>query len=265
MINGDELRGRFAVFDPVAERYAAVRPGYPDALIDEVLRFAQVSAGDCVVEVAAGTGKATELLARKGLHVVAVEPGAGMVAQARRATAQWPLVEVVQASLETWNGQPEKVGLVTCAQAWHWLDPTTRTEAVHRLLRKRGTLAVWYNRHGLADAGLRRAINRAYRQLTPTLERLRSRPLRPRAGDELARSIVEDGHFGNLVVRGYPWSETYTAEQYVDLIGTFSDHLVLSDGALPRLLDAVSAAIDAACGTLTLDYLAGLYLARARG
>lgn len=53
------------MFGSRVDEYEAARPGYPDQLFEDVLAFT----GDCsgVVEVGAGTGKATVALGRRGV------------------------------------------------------------------------------------------------------------------------------------------------------------------------------------------------------
>ena len=75
-------------FNKVAELYDQARAGYPQALYDDLMEFANLSAGDAILEVGCGTGKATEEFARRGLRVVALDPGPDMIAAARRRLAR---------------------------------------------------------------------------------------------------------------------------------------------------------------------------------
>ena len=61
-------------FDRAAEEYERTRPDYPDAVLD-VLPLASEAT---VVDVGAGTGKLTRVLARRYARVLAVEPLDGM-------------------------------------------------------------------------------------------------------------------------------------------------------------------------------------------
>ena len=44
-------------FDARAAQYDDVRPSYPDSAVDEILRFGQLGAGACALEVGSGTGQ----------------------------------------------------------------------------------------------------------------------------------------------------------------------------------------------------------------
>jgi protein-L-isoaspartate O-methyltransferase len=69
-------------FGAVAEADDRARPSYPPALVGDVLEFVGLDpgSGDRVLEVGAGTGKATVVFAERGANVVALEPSAEMAA-----------------------------------------------------------------------------------------------------------------------------------------------------------------------------------------
>ncbi len=60
------------------------------------------------------------------------------------------------------------------------------------------------------------------------------------------------------------WSQRYTTAEYVALLGTHSDHILLPDSAREVLFSGVGAAIDAAGGSFELAYQTLLCLARRR-
>ncbi|MFG2490094.1 class I SAM-dependent methyltransferase [Streptomyces caniferus] len=131
-------------FDAVAARYAAARPGYPPALFDAVEELAgQSLAGARVLDVGAGTGIATGLLAARGARVTAVEPGAAMAAELRAGRPDTPLVRALGDALPF--ADDAGFDLVGYAQAWHWTDPARSVPEAMRVLRPGGALALWWN------------------------------------------------------------------------------------------------------------------------
>jgi SAM-dependent methyltransferase len=67
-------------FDRAAEEYERGRPGYPDGIMDVV----PVAPPATVLDLAAGTGKLTRVLARRYARVIAVEPLAALRAIVER-------------------------------------------------------------------------------------------------------------------------------------------------------------------------------------
>ncbi|MFF9241486.1 class I SAM-dependent methyltransferase [Streptomyces sp. NPDC014801] len=130
-------------FNAAAAQYAAHRPSYPEALFDAVEELSgRPLAGARVADVGAGTGIATALLARRGADVLAVEPGAGMAAELRRALPEVPLVRGDGNALPLADAS---VDLLTYAQSWHWTDPARAVPEARRVLRPGGALALWWN------------------------------------------------------------------------------------------------------------------------
>jgi L-ascorbate metabolism protein UlaG (beta-lactamase superfamily) len=66
---------------------------------------------------------------------------------------------------------------------------------------------------------------------------------------------------GDVTVRRYPWEKVYTADTYVDLLGTHSDHRMLPDDARRRLHDGVAAVIEDFGGEITIGYTTEVLIA----
>ena len=132
-----------ASFGPVAEEYDRGRPSYPEALFDELERLAGLPLrGANVLDVGAGTGIATRLLAGRGARVTAVEPSAGMAARFHRVSPELPLVRGDGNDLPFHDSTAD---LVCYAQAFHWTDPARSVPEAIRVLRPGGALATWWN------------------------------------------------------------------------------------------------------------------------
>ncbi len=263
------MREQRLVFGEVAELYDRVRAGYPDAVIDDVISFTG-SGGPYLraLEVGAGTGKATVSFATRGLEIVALEPSAEMAAVARRNCRQFPRVRVESASFEDWPVQAGGFGLVFSAQAWHWVSPEVRYGKAAAALRAGGTLALLWNRVRWQGEPVRNDLEDLYRRLVPDLYARRPgfpgltpRPEDGDRGDEMRRT----GLFRDETVRTYPWSAAFTADSFIDLLQSQSDHRLLDEGTRARLLHAVREIIAARGGEIEVPHITLLVMGRLRG
>ncbi len=130
------------VFDAVAEAYDRERPSYPDELIDAACSIAGLAPGSRVLEVGCGTGKLTEALAERGLVVDAVDPGANMIAFARKRVRDADTVEFHLGRFEELSLPEQAFDAVFSAAAFHWIDPEVGWAKAARCLRPGGTLAL---------------------------------------------------------------------------------------------------------------------------
>jgi SAM-dependent methyltransferase len=159
----ERVRGR--VFGEVADEYDRVRPGYPSALIDDVLAYARLG-GAPALEVGAGTGKATLAFAERGVTLTAVEPDAAMAAVLARRLADRPNATVEVCAFEDFV-PPRPYGLLFSAQAWHWTDPSVRWQRAAAALAPGGALALFWNHDRPADPGVLDALVELHRHYLP--------------------------------------------------------------------------------------------------
>lgn len=124
-------------FDRAAEEYESGRPGWPDAVLDVV----PVPPDATVLDLAAGTGKLTRVLARRFRKVIAVEPLDGMRAILEREV---PSAESLAGRAEAIPCADASVDAVYVAQAFHWFANDEAVAEIARVLRRGGVLvAMW--------------------------------------------------------------------------------------------------------------------------
>ncbi len=146
VFDAERRRHMAAAFLEGGGHYHKVRPGYPE----ESLNWLLDNAGTVhnVLDVGAGTGKFTQLLAQRGWGVTAVDPSADMLAQ---LAADLPRARTIVGTAEHLALPAGSMDLAVVAQAWHWCDPLAASTEIARTLRPGGTLGLIWNQ---LDVGL---------------------------------------------------------------------------------------------------------------
>jgi SAM-dependent methyltransferase len=129
-------------FAPSTELYEKIRPEYPDAAVDILVRELGIARGRIVVDVGAGTGKLTRALVRTGATVIAVEPLAEM---RERLAESVPLAVPFDGSAERMALRDGSAHAITVAQAFHWFDGDRALAEFHRVLAPGGRLGLIWN------------------------------------------------------------------------------------------------------------------------
>ncbi len=253
-------------FDRAADDYDLARPDYPAALFDALVLAAGLRPGDRVLEIGAGTGKATLPLADRGLVITCLEPGPRLAAIARARLADHRGVTVVPSGFESWRPpDAARFRLVFAATAWHWLDPALRYRRAWELLVPAGHLAFWTAAHVLPDEGdaFFVELQDVYAEIGAALPG-DAAPPRPGELPELDHEVRATGLFEPVLVEHFDWETTYDAEGYIRLLQTFSGHIVMSDDQRAVLFGAIRRRLaDRPEGLLRRHWGAVLHVARA--
>jgi SAM-dependent methyltransferase len=133
----DAARG----FDAAAALYARSRPDYPEEAIDLVARLIHLAPGRTVLDVGAGTGAFSRILAARGARVVAVEPSAAML----RLAGGVPAIHRVRGVAEALPLRGRSVDAAVAAGAFHWFEGRGALGELHRALGRHGRLALVWN------------------------------------------------------------------------------------------------------------------------
>jgi putative methyltransferase len=168
-----------------------------------------------VADIGAGTGKMSELLARAGAVVDAVEPSEAMRAQA----SSIPGV--------TWHGGvAEDTGLpdgafdiVVFAQSWHWVDSELAGREAARILTPGGTLGIVWNQMDVS---------------IPWVHRL-TRIMRSGDVHRPDRPPTPGGGFTPMRLTQVTWEDIMTPEQILTLGTTRSSFIRASQAGRDRM------------------------------
>ena len=236
-----ELRGGF---DDDAVAYDRTRPVCPGLLFDDLVRLAGLVPGDRVVEIGCGTGQATVPLAERGLAVTAVELGPVLAALARHRSVRFPRVSVAVAAFEDWQDTTEKPPrAIVSFNALHWIDPAVRYAKPAALLAPGAAMAVGGCRWARpAEAG------QFWVDVQEDYQAVGYAGSPPPAPEQVgAWHFPEEAlaWFNEVVSLRYPFSWSYSAEDYLAQLATQSGTRALGPAGAGDFLARVRRRLDA--------------------
>jgi SAM-dependent methyltransferase len=201
-------------------------------------------------------------MAARGAQVLGVDLNPGMAAVAARSGITTEI-----GSFDTWDPAGRTFDRVTCAQAWHWLEPRSSADKAAALLRPGGRLCLWWN-IGHHPDDLADALAAAYTEALPP-----GSPI-PTIGYGAYRSDRSTLDYAVVVdalaacdalttpeLQPFPWTRTYTSDEWVDELLSHSDHTALPPEQQEPLLDAVARTIDGFGGSFQMTFVATLVTA----
>jgi SAM-dependent methyltransferase len=221
-------------FGRVAELYDRVRPQYPEESLDRAQEALELDSSAKILDLAAGTGRLTEALAKRFANVVAVEPDDAM----RALIADG---EVLAGSAEAIPLADSSVDAVFVGEAFHWFDAGRAVREIERVLRWRGGVAL---------------ISNMWWETVPplpddALELLRIPYLASGRADAVAtwREVFDASAFEPLRDETFRWELRADPETLLDLYQTTSSIAALPDEERQSLTAEVRSLLD---GTYTL-------------
>jgi trans-aconitate methyltransferase len=252
----DEFAIRARSFGAVARDYDRARPSYATELVDDIVGLLP---GREVVEVGAGTGKATVLFAARGLEMTCVEPDPEMAVVLAENTRLLPNVSVTVSSFEDFQPAELYDGLLA-AQSWHWTSREHRWVKAASMLREGGVIALFWNREQSHATPLLLAVADVYRRHGLHDSNQQSPDVTPPAWprDEMEKEPT----LTDVEVRTYYSVHTYSTAAWLAYAASTSNLLILEPAKREAIYADVAKVIDDAGGALEVHRRCDLYLAR---
>lgn len=265
-------RNKRTLFDEIVMKYDKVRWGYPDKLFKDVIQYSRMDKGKKALEIGAGTGKATAPFLDNGYVVTAVEMGTNMSDFLLEKFKGYTNFNVITSTFEDVSLEEGNYDLIYAATAFHWVDAEIGCPKVFRLLKKGGAFALIRSNPIPADGeGLYEKIQAVYEKYYYTYYISKERPVRKSKVEfgkpsEIYRGFRIEGleryGFSEVTMKLYEASRTYSADEYIALLDTYSDHRDLPDDNRVALYEGIRDAILRHGGHHNVDYIFQLYMGR---
>lgn len=212
-------------FDDVALLYNEARPRYPEELFEALITVAGLSAGAKLLEIGPGTGQATKPFATRGYDIMCIELGSALSEVARHELRNYPNVQIQTGAFEDVQLPLTSFDLVFAATAFHWIDNEVKFTKPHQVLKQGGHLAVIHTHHTSDEKG-----DLFYDISKPVFDRFgfsdtNRKVVLPKTA-EVSPDKVDENLFKLTHFQIFPVSIDYSAKEFVNLMNTYSNHLV---------------------------------------
>ncbi|EKK0831077.1 class I SAM-dependent methyltransferase [Campylobacter lari] len=201
-------------FSEVAKHYHN-RPAYSSMLIEKLIKCVNDQNKNTlkVVEVGAGTGKLTKMLADEfDLCIDAVEPNDNMREEGIKFTQNSQNITWHKGSGEETTMPSDYADWVIMASSFHWTDPKKSLPEFARVLTGGGYFtAIWNPRH-IAKGSVFYEIEEEIKHIVPELTRVSSGTQNVKNWEEI---LVSTGDFTDCFFMECDYKELWSKERYL--------------------------------------------------
>lgn len=253
-------------FGENVENYDQWRPGYSRELYDDIYSYSHITDQFRIIEIGCGTGQATAKFLSDGYFVQAIEISETMCAYVAQKFSDYPNFKVSQGAFEEYALKENSADLIYSATAFHWINQEVGFSKIHQILKPGGSLALFWNHPfvGREDDPLHQRIQTIYNKYGEL--GYREKCGKPKEIDAsifncMCEKIRNHG-FREVECKIYRRVREFTAEEYVKLLNTYSDHRAMEETARINFEEEIAEAIRESGGKLQVYDTMDLYLGK---
>jgi SAM-dependent methyltransferase len=227
-------------FNNQADLYNEARPKYPAELFSTLTKIINLPTDAHLLEIGPGTGQATKPFAEKDYSITAVEPGGKLVEVFKKELRNYDNVQIITNSYEDVELPTNTFDLVYVATAFHWLDPEIRFKKTHSLLKSGCFISIIRTCHILSGEtkDFFDKTQPIYNQFANVSEKAAKSQVTKLA--DIKADILDTDLFKQVYFKVFPMRITYTSEQYIKLLSTFSEVIAMNPGEQTSFLEQIS-------------------------
>ena len=222
-------RTRRITFEEVADLYNESRPGYPEELVEDVIRLSALTPDSRLLEIGCGPGNSTVHFARRGYSLLGIELGERLAEYARERCRAFPNTQIVCSPFEGYEIPPGSFDLAFSADAFHWIPPEIGYPKLLTSVKPTGSIALFWNIPLDPQTDWSTAVDGIFQRLAPQFEN-------PHHSYDLGwlTGIIKSNFreycdIETVTVRSYSGTETLSAETFIKRLRTFSSHREMSN------------------------------------
>lgn len=241
--------------------YERFRPRYVSELFQDVIRYSGLQTEMRALEIGIGTGQATEPFLNAGCFVDAVELGEKLAVYSVAKFSAYPRLHVIQGDFCKVNIDNDAYDLLYSATTFHWLPEEAGFAKARRVLKPGGAIALFWNHPypNRQDDPSNVANRRVYDKYRPS-----DKEPKEFSEEDCNKypALLEKYGFTDIQVKLYQNVRTLSAEDYIGLINTYSDHRVLPEDLKTAFERDMLSSIRKVGGFIRIYDTMDLYLAK---
>lgn len=260
------IKGLEWTFDTVAGRYEKFRPGYPEDLYKMIFDYIAIGNSSMVAEVGIGGGQATLPVLRTGCTLTAIEYGKNFSKLCAEKFKEYKKFSVMTEKFENASFPDSQYDMVYSASAFHWVPEKIGYSKVFEMLKSGGAFARFAN-HPYRDkenVALSDEIDRIYSKYYYSYYGRDMKPVKEYSEEQAIQTaqIAEKYGFIDIKYALFHRKRMFSAKEYIELLGTYSDHIAIEEPIRTEFFSKIEEAIDRYGGSFTLYDTIDLQLAR---
>ena len=248
------------MFKTVISDYEYGRPQYPVEVYEEIRRFSGIDSTAEILEVGAGTGQATDQFVAHGHKLDLLEVSDEQVCYLESKYSDCPNVTVLKDYFEDYTAL-KAYDLIYSATAFHWIKCENGYPKAWRMLRKGGTLAVFWNvffdmyhcGNVYDELNELKKIYLPEETLGLTIDEIKEKRI---------KQITVGGYFGRPEYLEFRTTELYDRARFLAYLKTYSGVLMLDAKTRDQYLEEVSNCIGRHGGSIEVPQIVSLYMVK---
>jgi Methyltransferase domain len=195
--------------------------------------------------------------------MICLEPNPDFARLAQQNCQPYPNVEIQNCAFEEWALTPGKFDVVLAASSMHWIPPEIGYPRAAAALCPAGHLILLWNKELQPRYEVYQQLSQVYKTHAPSLMRAYEDSASQAAIlNQLGEMAITSGHFRDIVFSQLEVKVTYSIDQYLMLLNTYSPHLKLDSQPKQQLFAGLRQVLEQNGNTVELSYVSAFHIAR---
>ncbi|AUD65228.1 hypothetical protein BK011_05850 [Tenericutes bacterium MZ-XQ] len=249
--------------------YDELRPTYSKDLYHDIFKYANLEKNCDLIEIGIGTGQATAPFLNRGCNITAIEIGSNLANFTAEKYRGWSNLKIVNSDFESYDMNDFNIDMFYSASAFHWINPEIGLPKIYKALKHHGVFAwisttpcAWKDNEELFN--LLQEVYIGFKDYFAATSKLTISQVDKKieADIKYKKSILETYNFRDINSYTYTLKKTFTSEDYIRLLDTYSDHAVIPKKNKAIFYSKIKSLIDKQGGMIPIVYTNVLVVGR---